>query len=345
MAEIARIQSIEVLQDVKAALLDFAKEAALTITAVDADVQRVGQWLTLERPAHFKHEVRRREESVEAAKAEIRRKELAAFPNPADTVLERKALKRCKEKLERAMEKRDRVRKWAPAWEREATLFKGGCAPLNEVLHREIPQAIARLDKMIASLEEYFRMAAPATEPADGSGRGEGGSMARGGDAAEKALAHPGDRYGGLRAFVPSEKDRLDVPDFELSKLDWQAGVPGLVDSQGLARLDLAGPGPGAEQLITLAWRACKDEAVYLVRLPPAGGDASRDTGWYVGPLEYPETTGGTRVCRVGELLGQLPGLAPILALKAGTLMVMHRGIIKAVLDADNRDAWGVGLV
>lgn len=346
MSETARIQNIEVLRDVKNALLEFARDAALTITSVDSDVQRVGQWLTLERPAHWKHEVRRREEGVEAAKAEIRRKELAAHPNPADTVLERKALKRAKDKLERAMQKRDRVRKWAPAWEREATIFKGGCAPLNEVLHREIPAAIARLDKMLAALEDYFKMAAPPTEgPATATAESTD-SMARN-IQQERALAHPGDRYGPLRNHTPTDALRLARPEFEmeLPRLDWQAGTPDQKDAEAISRLALNGPPPTPDQLITLAWRATKDDAVFLVRLPPAGGETPKDSGWYIGPLEYPETSGGLRTCTLSELLNQIPALAPILNLTEGALIVLHRGIIKAILDPNNNDAWSTGLV
>lgn len=346
MGESARIQSVEVLRDVKAALQDFVKEAALCITSVDADVQRVGQWLTLDRPAYWKHEVRKREELVEAAKAEIRRKELAAFPNPADTVLERKALKRAKERLELAMEKRERVRKWAPAWEREGSIFKGGCAPLNEVLHREIPQAIARLDRMMESLEEYFRLQAPATDPAvQGQAPASGGeTMARNAGALEEAaLAHPGDRYGPLRHIVPTQEERVLEAEYEMPRLEWTAGAPSASDVAALGKMDLAGDMPGPEETIAVSWRATREECVYLVRLPRVLGGSSRDSGWYAGPVERPETIGGTRVCTVGEILEQVPGLAPVLSFREGTLVVLHRGIIKTVLDADNNDVWGVG--
>lgn len=346
MAESARIQSIDVIRDVKAALLDFAKEAGLCLTSVDADVQRVGQWLTLERPAYWKHEVRKREEAVEAAKAEIRRKEFAAYPNPADTVLERKALKRQKERLERAVLKQDRVRKWAPAWEREGTIFKGGCAPLNEVLHREIPQAIARLDKMAESLEEYFRMQAPPTEGLTGTAAAtqDAESMARGKEAREEAaLAHPGDRYGSLRAFVPMPEERVLHAEFEMPRMQWQAGSPSPDDTEALSRMDLCGEMPSMDETVAVSWRATREDHVFLVRLPKVIGGSSRDTGWYIGPVERPETIGGTRVCTVGELLGQVEGLAVLLRFREGTLAVLHRGIVKTVLNADDHDVWGVG--
>jgi hypothetical protein len=339
MGDSARIQSVDVLREVKAALQDFTKEATLAITSVDSDVSRTGMWLTIDRPAYWKHEVRRREEAVEAAKAEIRRKEFAAYPNPADTVLERKALKRAKDRLDTALAKQDRVRKWAPAWERESMSFKGGCGPLNEILHRDIPQAIARLDKMMASLEEYFRMAAPGSESSgwEGSENG-GGSMARGGEeSAKPAEMHNGD----LRRFVPMQEERVLEATVQLPVLEWGAGVPSETEAATVAKLDVTGEMPGLDQTVAVSWRATRMDSVFLVRLDPVIGGGSKDTGWYIGPIEQPETIGGTRVCTVREVLERLPSFRALLACKVGSLIVLKRGIIRSVLDAGDRERWG----
>lgn len=337
MADSARIHSVQVLQEVKAALLDFVKEASLAITSVDSDVQRTGLWLTTDRPTHWKHEVRKQEEAVEAAKAEIRRKELAAFPNPADTVLERKALKRAKDRLEQANVKRDRVRKWVATWERESMAFKGGCAPLNEILHRDIPQAISRLEKMMASLEEYFRMAAPSTDGAANGLNTASASMARTQDDAD---APKDDRPGDLRRFIPMPEERVLEPTIELPPLEWNAGTPSAEDQRVLARLDVAGTPPPTDQTLAVSWRATRLDKVYLVRLDPVIGGGSRDSGWYIGPVEDPRTIGGTRVCTIREVLDRVPSLAPLLSCNVGTLAVLQRGSIKNVLDPHDRELW-----
>jgi hypothetical protein len=342
MGDSARIQSVDVLREVKAALQDFTKEATLAITSVDSDVSRTGMWLTLERPAYWKHEVRRREEAVEAAKAEIRRKEFAAHPNPADTVMERKALKRAKDRLETAVAKQDKVRKWAPAWERESMSFKGGCGPLNEILHRDIPQAIARLDKMMASLEEYFRMAAPATAPNAMQGGAENAeSMARGGEeGTKKEEMHNSD----LRRFVPMPEERVTEPTMQLPVLEWNAGMPSEAEGTTVSKLDVAGEMPGMDQTIAVSWRAARMDSVFFVRLDPVIGGGSKDTGWYIGPIEQPETIGGTRVCTVREVLERVPGLRPVLACKVGTLVVLKRGVIRSVQDGGDREMWVTGI-
>ena len=131
--------------------------------------------------------------------------------------------------------------------------------------------------------------------------------------------------------------------EYEMPRLEWTAGAPSASDVAALGKMDLAGDMPGPEETIAVSWRATREECVYLVRLPRVLGGSSRDSGWYAGPVERPETIGGTRVCTVGEILEQVPGLAPVLSFREGTLVVLHRGIVKTVLDADNNDVWGVG--
>jgi hypothetical protein len=161
MAQRARVLSVEALRDVKAALAEFADAVKITLTSVDSDINRVSHWLTHDRPSHWKREVRRREDQVAAAQTDIMRKRLIAAPEPASVVEEQKALQIAKSRLHEAHKKLANVRRWAPAFEREALLYKGTCRGLSEVLHRELPRAAARLDRMVESLEAYARLAPP----------------------------------------------------------------------------------------------------------------------------------------------------------------------------------------
>jgi len=133
-------------------------------------------WLHQERPSYWKHEIRRRGEDVNKAKTEISRKIIAAAPEPASLVLERRALHRCQSRLEEAQKRLEKVKSWGPRWEREAMMYKGSTHGLSEQLHREIPLALARLEKMFQALEAYAKIAPPgasdvatdvATEVAD----------------------------------------------------------------------------------------------------------------------------------------------------------------------------------
>ena len=157
----ARVYNTEALKEVKAALADFTESVAQTLASVDADINRISQWLSQDRPAYWKREVRKCEEAVAHAQADIMRKRLIAAPEPASVVEEQKILNRAKQRVTEAQRKLDNVRRWAPIWEREAMLYKTACRGLTEAAHRDVPAAAARLDAMMTSLEAYLRLAAP----------------------------------------------------------------------------------------------------------------------------------------------------------------------------------------
>lgn len=157
----ARILSPDVLREVRAALAEFSDTVSNAFISVDVDIQRVTHWLNSERPAHWKHEIRKREDQVAKCEAEIRRKILIAAPEPASTVMEHKLLSKAKLHLDAARRKLEATKKWAPIWEREAMMYKSGARPLTEALRRDVPLAMRRLDRMLTSLEAYLKLAAP----------------------------------------------------------------------------------------------------------------------------------------------------------------------------------------
>lgn len=160
----AKVHSLQTLKDVKAAVADFAESVSRTIASVDADISRVTQWLSQDRPAHWKTQVRLREEQVAKVQADIMRKRIIAAPEPASIVEEQKELERAKRRLDSARRKLENVRRWAPIWEREALLYKTSCRGLTEAVHRDMPAAGVRLDSLMASLDAYLRIAVPRTD-------------------------------------------------------------------------------------------------------------------------------------------------------------------------------------
>ena len=67
----ARVHSLQALKDVKFAVAEFAESVGRTLTSVDADINRITQWLSQDRPAHWKTQVRLREEQVATANADV----------------------------------------------------------------------------------------------------------------------------------------------------------------------------------------------------------------------------------------------------------------------------------
>lgn len=162
MSTRARIHDSKALLDTKVALVQFVEQVTAAVAGMDADVARLSMWLHQDRPMHWKHEIRRREDLVLNAKTDIQRKIISQAPEPVSLVLERKAVARAQERVEQARQRFESVKRWSPKWEREAQLYKGGVSQLHEAINRDIPAALNRLEKMLIALENYERMEAPA---------------------------------------------------------------------------------------------------------------------------------------------------------------------------------------
>jgi hypothetical protein len=164
MSEAARVNSTEALKQAKAAMADFSDSIVSALASVDADINRVSSWLNQDRPAYWKRQVRLQEEGVIKIKTDIMRKRIIAAPEPASVVEEEKQLDRAKIKLEHAQKRFAAVKRWGPVWDREALLYKTSTHGLTEYLHRDVPTAVARLERMMTSLEEYTRIAPPSED-------------------------------------------------------------------------------------------------------------------------------------------------------------------------------------
>jgi len=189
MADRARLHSAKALNDCRAALQEFVIVARTAISSVDSDIHRVTHWLKLDRPAYWKHEIRRREDAVTACKLEIQRKKLIAAPEPASVVFEERQLRKATARVESARERLAAVHRWGPIWEREAGNQKSACRRLNDALAADIPVAIADLERMITAIEGYVALKGPTPggerEPQPPSELAPGSSGNQPGDAVE----------------------------------------------------------------------------------------------------------------------------------------------------------------
>lgn len=327
MAERARISEVSVLKDLKVALLKFSEDVRTTLSGVDSEVQRVGQWLTHERPAHWKHELRRREDKVQHAKAAIATKQLARAPDPVSVAQERKDLQKAQRILEEGQLRAAAVKRWAPVWDREAQLYKSSCSGLGETLERDIPQGVARLERMLKALEDYLRLTGVETAEQLAHGLDEPAAKA------DADIAH---RYAPLRVHVPALDQRASLAAAPVKDLRWAAGAISESDALALSRLSIAGSPPSPDDTVVVAWRTLEVTSFIAARInAPAG-----DSGWYIGPFDRPEATGGLRATTIASLLQELPWLRSVFTLVPGSLVVVKAATVDAVLDENDRDAW-----
>ncbi len=184
MAEYARVTSIDAMRRFKAALADFGEAAGLALSEAQSDVQRTVGWLTNDRMVHWKHELKRRTERLNLAKSELFRKQLESNDTRTSAVVERKNVQKAEALVQEAEQKIANVKRWKAVLERELMLFRAQCSQVSGVVSADVPATIARMDKMISSLEAYISIAAP-------TGRAPGSSGSATEVAMENVFAEP----------------------------------------------------------------------------------------------------------------------------------------------------------
>jgi hypothetical protein len=207
MAEAADVRSIDALRDVRAAVHAFAEEAKNALADVDFDIRRTLDWLQNDQRLFWQAELRRWQQNLQIARADLARKKLGRFlDHKPDTSQEEKAVRRAEERIEEAQKKLELLKKWVPELLHAVQEYRGSSQPLASLVDVEMPRAVARIDRMLEALEAYLQMAAPRTE---GVGRSErpaavsGESMARG----EATGTTDDERQRGLEQAEPGDED------------------------------------------------------------------------------------------------------------------------------------------
>jgi hypothetical protein len=158
----AHVHSLSALGELRAALLTFEAEARDALCQVDIEIRRFLEWLGHDLVKSWQAEIRRREDLVAHAKADLERARLsAAFGDEPDCTDQKVALARAKRRLEEAEEFLRLTRRWIPAAEKEATDYRGPTQQLVNFLDADIPAAAARIERMLAALESYIAQAPP----------------------------------------------------------------------------------------------------------------------------------------------------------------------------------------
>jgi hypothetical protein len=163
MSTQAEIKSIETLAFVKAALAAFGHETGQSLAEVELQAQRVVDWICVERAAYWKTEVRRAADAVTQATKDLhycRTFKKVGDDTPACSE-EKKALEKARRRLARAEQKAEAVRRWTPVVRQQFQETGVRLTRFREVIDIDCPKAMARLERMLISLDSYTHTAAP----------------------------------------------------------------------------------------------------------------------------------------------------------------------------------------
>lgn len=343
MSETARVDSIEELRAFRVALIKFVESCNVALGDAESDMSRTLTWVERDQLSYWNGQLGKRAELVERCKEAVRMKKLYKSPTGATQsyVEEEKALRAALRLHEEATQKIAACKHWTRRLQKEIMLYKGGVTRFTSALGGDVPRALAMLDAMATSLEEYAALASGAGGAGAGSAGSRGGagddavSMSRAADAAPVGAGGLVD-VTALRDNVPPPEIRAAAPVVDIREETW-ALPPLTADARRrVAELKQAGPPFGADDSLVVAKGAWSADRIYLERRPPTG---PHDTGWYLASARSVGIVALYTV-RIGDLLESRPDLRELFGLPEGFLVLIDNEGIRSILTPQGENLW-----
>ncbi|MDB5356066.1 MAG: hypothetical protein JWN24_2519 [Phycisphaerales bacterium] len=332
MSNSAKVQNVDVLKDFRLALYAFAEKANVALGEADSELQRVTTWLEHEQMAYWTTQLRKRHEAVLKAKEALRFKQIFKSPTGGrqSTADEEKAVQLAIRRFQEAEVKMANVKKWVRQLQKETHLYKGSVQRFATSVTVDVPNAAAKIERMITALDGYVALRAPEIAmPADGS---ESTGMSQAGP----AVSAPGEAYKDLRNNTPPGNLRESAPKADVAGTPWSAGEFAPGDAEAIAKLPLDHHAIDPASAVVFAAGIQSATRIYLER---TAGMFPGDSGWYIGPADGPPVE-ALESARAGEILKARPQFVDLLSLPEGTLIVMDSAGIAAALNSLDEDLW-----
>lgn len=333
MGEAARIESVDVLKEVKLALLKFQEAATVALGDSESEMHRVLMWLQTEQDSFWQHQIRKREELVNRCKEAVRMKKIFkdATGRQQSAIDEEKALRIAMRQLEEAQEKLKHVRKWARLLPKEIEMYKGSVQRFATTVQSQIPTAAGHLEKLARKLDAYVSL-----QTASIGGGGGGGlapaqaSMGRGGVLAGSLAP---DELARLKSQVPTPEIRAAAPPVTELRLQ----VPTIPAEHHAPVMLPVTPRREmrAEARIFIAKSASEAGRLFVHHAEPA---VPLDSGWSIAPADAGQELEWEAI-RVVDLLAARPDWADLLGLPIRFSVIIDSAGISDVIDA-NQPAW-----
>lgn len=162
----ANLRSLEALHDFRAALIVYIEDASLALQSMTMEIQKTFEWIEHEQPHYWNAQLRRAFDLVAQTRAayETCRMRTVAGRRPA-CMEEKQAYARAKLRLQYCQEQLQVVKQLANKIQHAADEFRGRLSGLLTMLEADLPKAVARLEKMLRTLEAYAEVTRPHPRP------------------------------------------------------------------------------------------------------------------------------------------------------------------------------------
>jgi len=178
----ANITSIQALERLKSALVQFGSEVNDALVALELEARRPVEWIENDRSRYWPDQVQKASNQVSEARLALQKQELTIDGSDARyCYAERKALDKAKRRLQLAEEKVQAVKRWELRIRKEVEEFQVQVAKLRSYVENDLVRVVATLGRMSAALDKYAQQT--------GSPAGSGGGCGGVGDATAGASA------------------------------------------------------------------------------------------------------------------------------------------------------------
>jgi hypothetical protein len=160
----ANVRSVDAIKDFKITLINFAEEARVGLSSTDMEIRQVRNWLTRDQLSYWQSQVKRGQERVSMARAELHRRQLSQANSDAVSDTDQKdALREAQRKLAEAEDKVQRIKRWVPLLEHAISEYHSQSQPLGDRLAGSFAQTLNIITRMITALDAYLTMRVPTT--------------------------------------------------------------------------------------------------------------------------------------------------------------------------------------
>src|SRR5262249_6266361 len=163
MSRSANVQSIQTLRDFKVAMVNFSEDARNALSGVEMDLRRMRDWLERDQLGYWQMQIKRRNEEVMQARADLHRRKISQQGSDAVSDSEQKeALREATRRLRFAEDKGALIRRLIPQLHHAIAEYHSHSQPLGDHLTGGFERSLNGLERMILSLEAYIATTAPS---------------------------------------------------------------------------------------------------------------------------------------------------------------------------------------
>jgi chromosome segregation ATPase len=166
MSQSARVNSLDALKALHAALVDYRPDAQEALGAAEIEIRRVFDYLR-DQQKYWLRQVDKRREDVNRARSDLAHARALRQGERSGFVEQEIALNKARIRLREAEEKVTTVKQWLLRLPQDINEYEGPARRLAGMLDADLKQGLIVLENKIAALEAYMALQAPEP-PAQG---------------------------------------------------------------------------------------------------------------------------------------------------------------------------------